>query len=223
MVLMEVPRTDLSTARAEPWPDAYVASVDESALARLEDLFWELDVPGHRVELLEGQIVVSPMPPFWHGRLVTWLVRMFDPTCLANGWDQTAGSNLLLPSTHDIIVPDLMIVKDPDSITADPAVPADHALLVAEVCSPSSIRADRAIKPAACSLAGMPFYLLIDRFARPMSITLMSEPGEKGYRKAEAVQAGPDGSRLVVPEPFGITIDASTMPEFRSAKTRPED
>jgi hypothetical protein len=71
MVLVEVPRTDHSTTRDEPWPDAYVASVDEGALARLEDLFWELDVPGYRVELLEGQIVVSPMPPFWHGRLVT--------------------------------------------------------------------------------------------------------------------------------------------------------
>jgi hypothetical protein len=67
------------------------------------------------------------------------------------------------------------------------------------------------------------YYLLIDRFTRPVSITLMSEPGEKGYRKAEAVQAGPGGSQLGIPEHFGITIDASTMPESRSAKTKPED
>ena len=49
-----------------------------------------------------------------------------------------------------------------------------------------------------------------------MSITLMSEPSEGGYRTVHGVQTGPDSSHLDIPEPFGITIDASTMPEFRS-------
>src|ERR1700753_1314541 len=57
----------------------------EGVLARLEDLFWELHIPGHRVELLKGQVVLSPMPPLRHGRLVTRLVRMLDPACLADG------------------------------------------------------------------------------------------------------------------------------------------
>lgn len=38
---------------------------------RLEELFWKLDLgPRHRVELLEGQIVVSPKAAYWHRRVV---------------------------------------------------------------------------------------------------------------------------------------------------------
>lgn len=70
---------------------------------------------------------------------------------------------------------------------------------------------------AKCARAGIPFYLLADRFTEPMTITLMSEPGEQGYRRIETVPAGPDGGNLVLPAPFGITIDVSTVPEFRPA------
>jgi hypothetical protein len=48
-----------------------------------------------------------------------------------------------------------------------------------------------------------------------MTISLVSEPGEQGYRKVETVHAGPGGGKLRVPEPFGITIDAGTLPEPR--------
>jgi len=33
------------------------------------------------------------------------------------------------------------------------------------------------------------------------------------------VHAGPGGGTLQVPEPFGITIDASTVPPFRDRPT----
>ena len=69
-----------------------------------------------------------------------------------------------------------------------------------------------------CARAGIPFYLLVDRFAEPMAVTLFSEPGKEGYGKAESVTAGPGGGKLAVPEPFGITIDTSTLPPIRAAK-----
>ena len=94
-------------------------------------------------------------------------------------------------------------------------VPIEQVLLVSEICSPSSLRADREVKPLGCAKAGIPSYLLVDRFTQPMTISLMSEPGEQGYRKIETVHAGPDGGQLHVPEPFGITIDAVTVPEPR--------
>ena len=50
-----------------------------------------------------------------------------------------------------------------------------------------------------------------------MTITLMPEPGEQGYRRIETVHAGPHGGNLIMPAPFEITIDASTVPEFRPA------
>ena len=184
----------------------------------LEELYSTLDLgPGYRVELLEGQIVVSPKAMFWRHLVVTWLVRRFASVCQANGWEPTPGVDLVLPATRDIIQPDFLIVRDPDAFSnVESVVPIEQVLLVSEICSPSSLRADREVKPLGCAKAGIPFYLLVDRFTQPMTISLMSEPGEQGYRKAETVHAGPDGGKLHVPEPFGITIDAATVPEPRS-------
>lgn len=204
MVVMEVPRTSLP------------ADEDE-ALAGLEELFWTLDLgPRHRVELLEGQIVVSPKEAFWDSCLVTLLVRRFHSVCEENGWEPTPGADLVLSPTRDIIQPDFLIVRDPNAFSnVESVVPIEQVLLVSEICSPSSLRADREVKPLGFAKAGIPFYLLVDRFTQPMTISLMSEPGEQGYRKVETVHAGPDGGKLYVPEPFGITIDAATVPEPR--------
>jgi len=203
---MEVPHTSLP------------ADEDE-ALAGLEELFWTLDLgPRHRVELLEGQIVVSPKPAFWHELVVTWLIVRFESACKARGWQQAPGADLVLSPSRDIIQPDFLVVRDPSAFSnVESVVPVEHVLLVAEICSPSSLRADREVKPLGCAKAGIPFYLLVDRFTQPMTISLMSEPGEQGYRKAETVHAGRDGGKLHVPEPFGITIDAATVPEARPA------
>lgn len=107
------------------------------------------------------------------------------------------------------------MVRNPEAFSnARSAVPADQVLLVAEICSPSSLRADREVKPLSCARAGIPLYLLIDRFTQPMSLTLMSEPGENGYVRAERVAAGPGGGKLEIPAPFGITLDGSKLPEL---------
>jgi Uma2 family endonuclease len=204
MVVMEVPRTSLRAAGDE-------------GLAELEELFWKLDLgPRHRVELLEGQIVVSPKAAYWHERVVTRLGRGFDAVCVANGWEPTPGADLVLSPTRDIIQPDFLIVRDPSAFsTVESVVPIAQVLLVSEICSPSSLRADREVKPLSCAKAGIPFYLLVDRFTQPMTISLMSEPGDQGYRKVQTVHAGPDGGKLHVPEPFAIAIDAATVPAPR--------
>ena len=217
MVLMEAPRSSRRPTGAESGPTGAALDDDARALQELEELFWTLDYgPRHRVELLEGRIAVSPKPAYWHERVVIWLVRGFDPVCQANGWEPTAGADLPLPPTGDIIEPDYLVVKDPDAFSNEKsAVPADQVLLVAEICSRSSLRADREVKPLSCARAGIPLYLLVDRFTQPMSLTLMSEPGENGYVRAERVAAGPDGGKLDIPAPFGITLDAATLPQLR--------
>jgi Uma2 family endonuclease len=222
MVVMDAPRTKHRSGGDEPRTVAQAADIDDP-LAELEELFWKLDLgPRHRVELLEGRIVVSPKPVFWHERAVMWLLRHFDSACAAHGWEQTPGADLVLPQTRDIIEPDHIVVKDPDTFSnAESVVPIGHVLLVSEVVSPSSIRTDREVKPVSCARAGIPFYLLVDRFTEPVTVALFSEPGKDGYGKAESVPAGPGGGKLLVPEPFGITIDASTLPEFRAAKEQP--
>jgi Uma2 family endonuclease len=220
MAIMEARRTKHRSASHEPCPAAQAADASDPQ-AELEELFWKLDIPGHRVELLEGRIVVSPLAVTWQQVVATWLIRQFIAVCDANGWDQTPGSDLALPPTGEIIAPDHVIIKDRDAcLDGESEVPLDQILLVSEIISPSSKRADREVKPLSCAKAGIPLYLLVDRFTRPMSITLLSEPGDDGYGKAENVTAGPGGERLRLPEPFGITIDAATVPEFGERAAR---
>jgi Uma2 family endonuclease len=223
MVLMEVPRSSHRGDYVEPWSAVPAEDDDDArALEELEELFWTLDYgPRHRVELLEGRIAVSPKPAYWHERVVIWLVRAFDPVCEANGWQPTAGADLPLPPTSDIIEPDYLIVRDPDAFSNERSVvPSDQVLLVAEICSRSSLRADREVKPLSCAKAGIPFYLLVDRFTQPMSLTLMSEPSETGYGRAVRVTAGPSGGKLDIPAPFEMTIDAAKVPELLPWKAK---
>jgi Uma2 family endonuclease len=180
-----------------------------------ETLFWSLrEIPGfHRSELLEGRIVVSPAGVFWHSQVALWLCEQFRDAAKDQGWQQSLESDIVLPPTRDIIRPDHMLVRDADKFSdLTTTVPVEHVLLVCEVVSPSSVRDDREVKPARCARAGIPLYLLVDRLASPMTITLFAEPGEDGYRKSTAVQAGPGGTSLSIPAPVDVTLDTTTLP-----------
>jgi Uma2 family endonuclease len=226
MVVMDVPRArrlagppgtsgHLSASAHEdasaPWPG-------DTGLDELEALFWSLrEIRGfERSELLEGRIVVSPAGVFWHSRASLWLYDQFRDAARERGWEQSLDSDIVLPPTRDIIRPDHMLVRDAGKFSElTPTVPVEHVLLLSEVVSPSSVRDDREVKPARCARAGIPLYLLVDRLSNPMSVTLLSEPGEDGYRKSTAVQAGPGGTSLNIPAPVELTLEATTLPAPR--------
>jgi Uma2 family endonuclease len=127
-------------------------------------------------------------------------------------------SGLELPPTRERIEPDVLVLQEPGQLPGEESyMPARHALLVAEVVSPSSVREDREVKPRSCGLAGVPFYLLVDRHVEPVTVTLFTEPGEKGYANAESVAVG---GKLRIPEPFGITLDTSALPLPRPASSQ---
>jgi Uma2 family endonuclease len=106
-----------------------------------------------------------------------------------------------------------VIFKDPGKIPRlQSEIPAEHVLLATEVTSRDSERVDREVKPDACAKAGIPLYLLVDRFTKPVSLTLLSVPGENGYTRKETVPGGPGGGKLHIPAPFDVTLGTSTLP-----------
>jgi hypothetical protein len=63
--------------------------------------------------------------------------------------------------------------------------------------------------PCLCAQAGVPFYLLVDRFTDPLAVSLYGQPGAEGYTAITTVGVG---EKLHLPEPFGITLDTSALP-----------
>jgi Uma2 family endonuclease len=189
-----------------------MAEARRDDIAELRELQDALDLPGHRVELLEGRLVVSPAPIHWHNRAVMWLIGQFSEVCEARDWFQSGHSGLELPPTQERIEPDLLILRDAGQLPDEESyLPVRPVLLVAEVVSRSSKREDREVKPRGCALAGIPFYLLVDRYVdgEPVTVTLYGDPGEGGYASTDAVA---HGGKLAIPDPFGMILDTSALP-----------
>jgi len=180
--------------------------------ADLEGYYWSIeDLPGHRIEIIEGNIIIRPLAFEWEIAVENWLTHSFAAVCEANGWQQHSWACLRLTATGDITMPD-------HSVAAD----LDHVLLVSEVVSTESERADRETKPASYARDGIPQYLLIDLLADPPAATLFTEPGPDGYTSRSSIPAGPDGATLRLPAPLDVTLDLATMPAVDVSAEEPE-
>jgi Uma2 family endonuclease len=179
-------------------------------LQDLFDLRERIRTGDYRVEVIGGELVVSPIPVIWHEKACQWLLFSFVEAYEANGWWGDTYGQIKLPPTGDLIEPDFMILRDVSTLPdLESTRPLDRVLLAAEVTSSSSIQRDREVKPRACALAGVPLYLLVDRFTKPVTISLHSEPGTDGYAKVTTVTAG---EKLHLPAPVNLTLDTSSLP-----------
>lgn len=120
---------------------------------------------GNRYELFDGELVVTPAPSGLHQLAVVGLYDVVAPYVRANSLGQTLVSpaDLGLGGTQ-LSQPDLFVV---------PSLPADRSwrefpnpILVVEILSPSSARADRIIKRRRFQRAEIPEYWVVDLDAR---------------------------------------------------------
>jgi Uma2 family endonuclease len=182
-----------------------------SATAEFADLerIWEtLDIPGHRVELIDGQIVVSPSASRWHSSAIDALIDALTDVKRVRGWQFHTNLTVHIAPTRERLVPDLMVAARDAPGFGDNELLAHGVLLVAEVVSPHSQTRDRVAKPRAYAQARVPLYLLIDQFADPATVTLYSEPGQISYQSCSVAVAG---QPVRLPEPFGIALDTRKL------------
>jgi Uma2 family endonuclease len=204
MAVMHVPNDQSAS-----WPDV----PHEHAIRSLRELRDRVWPDKRRVEIIEGRLIVSPTPVIWHELVCIWINDHFKDAARLKGWMVDRAGEIELPATMDLIEPDLMVLRDAKSLpTLEHTRPLDHVLLVTEVVSSSSIREDREVKPRACALAGVPLYLLVDRFTNPITLSLFSDPGDGGYNQIETVKVG---GKLRLPEPFDVTLDTASLPPPR--------
>jgi Uma2 family endonuclease len=190
--------------------DVAVSQVlDVHAGMSAEELYESLDpIPGFRVELLDGRLVMTPLGTRRNQRVTYRLVEAFWDVAHRNGWEILTPAAVYIEATRDRPEPDLVIAPPDSPDCNDHEMFSYGAVLVAEVVSPSSKHDDREHKPRYYALGEVPLYLLVDVEADPRCVTLFSDPAGGAYRSRTEV---PLGGRLSLPEPFGMTLDTACL------------
>ncbi|MDK0521184.1 Uma2 family endonuclease [Streptomyces sp. ML-6] len=175
----------------------------------------ELDVPeGWRAEIDEGQIALVPPPHAHHNSIAAKVQRRLYRD-LPEELEVYQALGVHVAPLDKLYVPDLVVMPSEFVDGADPEasdpMDASEALLVVEITSKGNARDDRTKKYRAYTRAGVPMYLLIDRFdTHGAMATLFTEPNEDGtYKRSDRV---PFGKPLTLPEPFGTTILTEEFP-----------
>jgi Uma2 family endonuclease len=162
----------------------------------------------HRIEIINGRIVVRELPTIDHSRIIFRLMSLLMHFAATRKWEVLPEAKIFLHAQTDRYEPDVIVIPSNARLWDPSHVYADSTLLIVEVVSPSSVQDDHVVKPRACAIAGAPLYLVIDTFdgiAR-----LFSEPAETGYQNQ--IEA-PLGKPLTLPEPWDLTIDTGQLIE----------
>ena len=116
---------------------------------------------GKRYEILDGELYVTPSPNPYHQRLSKRLQRRREDYFEAPGVAEVfnAPTDLIL-GVHDIAVPDLLVVGNPEQISRRGIEGAP--LLVVEVLSPSTRARDRGVKMRRYADLRIPHYWIAD-------------------------------------------------------------
>ncbi|PJE96719.1 restriction endonuclease [Streptomyces carminius] len=174
-------------------------------------LWEETDWPeGCKVEIIDGIITVSPPPASEHNIIAARLQRVLDRS-IPEDWYVYQTQGVSVPSRGGIYIPDLVVMSEAVLETAPgSSVPAGEAELVVEITSPSNARHDRLSKPAGYARAGVPLYLLVDRWAPGgPTVTLYGEPKGDVYR---VLHSGKFGDKVHLPAPFDFAVDTGIFP-----------
>ncbi len=112
---------------------------------------------GHRYELLDGTLIVSPAPGPPHQRVAVMLCHVLELACPA---DLIVFPNVgVRIGPRSALEPDVVVARPADVSGARLARPP---LLVAEILSPDSALRDLNLKKAAYERFGIPSYWVID-------------------------------------------------------------
>ncbi|MFF4017577.1 Uma2 family endonuclease [Streptomyces sp. NPDC001843] len=175
-------------------------------------------LPGHRVEIIEGQICVTPPPDIAHSRALKKLIRPFEAAGLdEDGTEVHQGVGVWLPDgPEDYAIPDLCLVDadiDEHLIENNCFDPAAFRLVL-EVTS-SNWQADLRAKVRAYARAHIPVYVIVDRKHQRLHV-LTSPTGDK----YEHHRPYAPGEIATLPDSIGakVSLDVSEILEAGSPK-----
>lgn len=134
--------------------------------------------PEHRVEVVEGVLVVSPRPLSFHQRAINRLTCWLDEQLPAehSALHEVEMIVTLVPLT--VRVPDVLVASS-HVVDSNPArYAADEVRLVIEVLSEGTVRTDRVTKFSEYAEVGIEHYWIVDLDAPTSMITYRLVDGD---------------------------------------------
>ncbi|SER37447.1 Endonuclease, Uma2 family (restriction endonuclease fold) [Streptomyces sp. yr375] len=164
-------------------------------------------LPGHRVEILQGRLTVTPPPDGSHALSLTWLVEAFGGAGARKaGLRYVQGIGLWLPTlAEDYAIPDFSVVDDDfrDALVQKNCYAPNVFRLVVEVTS-SNWSDDLGPKAECYAEAGVPVYIVVDR--KHDEVLVYQNPTDGKYDVPQRFKRGQD---VPVPESVGVALDLS--------------
>lgn len=164
-------------------------------------------LPGHRVEILQGRLTVTPPPDGPHALSLTKLGRAFDRAGLVEaGYEYVQGVGLWLPTLpEDFAIPDFSVVDEDfcDAHVTKNYYAPNVFRLVVEVTS-SNWSDDLYVKVECYAQAGIPAYLIADR--KHGEVLLHADPVDGKYPDPQRFKRG---QSVPVPESVGVRVELS--------------
>ncbi|MGW0928096.1 Uma2 family endonuclease [Streptomyces sp. NPDC002644] len=169
-------------------------------------------LPGYRVEIIGGQLLVTPPPDAAHAHVLSELLLTLAAAGLHGGGSKVLqGVGLWLPDgPEDYAVPDLAVVDADirDHLIENNCYDPLAFRMVLEVTS-TNWRADLRTKVAAYAIARVPAYVVVDR--KHNRLHVLTDPVADEY---DVHRVHAPGERAVLPPSVGapdVTLDVSEV------------
>ena len=166
-----------------------------------EDDLAEMPDDGHRYELLEGALLVTPAPNIRHQVCVVSLVALLRTARIEGHLVLVAPTDVRL-SAVTVLQPDVLVARPAD---LTPARLEAAPLLAVEVLSPSTRLIDLGSKRLAYEAAGVPAYWLVDPEVPSLTVLHL----ENGRYVEHTVVTGDEPYTATVP--FPVTVAPSAL------------
>ncbi|MEV5757920.1 Uma2 family endonuclease [Streptomyces tendae] len=177
--------------------------------------------PGYRVEIIGGQLLVTPPPDGPHSRVLTKLMRPFITAGLDDGESEVRqGIGLWLPmDADDYAIPDLAIVDADvdDHLVENNCYDPVCFRLVLEVTS-SNWKNDLRTKVTAYAAAMVPVYVIVDR--KHQRLHVLTDPDCADY---STHRVHSPGESVTLPDSLGaeVTLDVAAILAAGRTKSTP--
>ncbi len=151
---------------------------------------------GHRYELVDGTLIVTPAPSPRHQTAVLALARLLADRCHTDCQVFVAPLDVVL-ADDTVLQPDVLVARRADLTDRD--LPAPPVLAV-EVTSPSTRRVDLTLKRSRYEAVGCPSFWVVDPDAPSLTAwELRATTYEEGRTSVDA-------QRYDALTPYGVTV-----------------